>query len=160
MHQDRAQSQDAVWRTLLAFDLSSEPGNERRAMDRVAQSVETLELPPARLERLKTAVAETVLNAIEHGNRYQPDLLVSIQVLAAEHRLMVRVTDQGNGGPITAPAAPNLEAKLAGQESPRGWGFFLIREFVDELQIRNQASHHTVELILYLKETEDDGDRS
>src|SRR3990170_2937650 len=46
--------------------------------------------------------------------------------------------------------APNLEAKLSSQESPRGWGLFLIKNMVDELKIRTDKSHHTVELKYFL----------
>src|SRR3954454_8041859 len=53
---------------LAAFELPSAPGNEREAMDRVARAVAGLGIEPARLERLKTAVGETAMNAMEHGN--------------------------------------------------------------------------------------------
>jgi anti-sigma regulatory factor (Ser/Thr protein kinase) len=59
-------------RTLADFTLPSEPGNERRAMDEVASAVSGLGLPERTLERLKTAVAEATMNAMEHGNNYEP----------------------------------------------------------------------------------------
>ena len=40
------------------FALPSEPGNEWEAMELVAEAVRDLSLPPACLERLKTAVAD------------------------------------------------------------------------------------------------------
>ena len=59
--------------TVLAqFTLPSEEGNERIAIDRVAPPSTASGLEPARLERLKTAVGETVMNAIEHGNEDRP----------------------------------------------------------------------------------------
>lgn len=36
------------------------------------------------------------------------------------------------------------------QQTPRGWGLFLIKRMVDELKITGDADHHTVELILRL----------
>ena len=59
-------------RRLAAFEVASEPGNERLALARVAEAVAASGLAPARLERLKTAVAEATMNAIEHGNRGRP----------------------------------------------------------------------------------------
>ncbi|HKF39183.1 MAG TPA: SpoIIE family protein phosphatase [Ktedonobacteraceae bacterium] len=142
------------WRTLAEFTLASEPGNERQALAGVAEAVRVLNLPTRRLEQLKTAVAEATMNAMEHGNHYQPDKPVSIEVLASHKALSVRVTD--HGGTRTLPAhpdieAPDLEAKLAELQTPRGWGLFLIKNMVDEMHISNDASHHTVELILYLE---------
>ncbi len=68
-------------RRLASFALASVPGNERLALDQVAASVAALNLAPDRLNRLKTAVAEATMNAIEHGNGGRPDLAVGIEVL-------------------------------------------------------------------------------
>lgn len=131
------------------FSIPSEPGNEREAMRRVADVVQPLNLPEARLNRLKTAVAEATMNAIEHGNHNQPDLTVDIQVLTHNADLIVRITDRGSV-PVPDPIAPDLEAKLAGQQSPRGWGLFLIEKMVDEMRVSGDARHHTLELIMHL----------
>jgi serine/threonine-protein kinase RsbW len=53
---------------MAEFPVSSEPGNERQAMESVASMIKDLGLAQQRLERLKTAVAEATLNAMEHGN--------------------------------------------------------------------------------------------
>ena len=79
------------------FSLASEEGNERAAIDRVAAAVGDLGLEVARLERLKTAVGETVMNAIEHGNENRPELTVDVAVMATDHAVKVRVTDHGGG---------------------------------------------------------------
>jgi serine phosphatase RsbU (regulator of sigma subunit)/anti-sigma regulatory factor (Ser/Thr protein kinase) len=136
------------WRTLAQFSLASAPGSERQAIRRVTRAVRDLELPPSRLERLKTAVGEATMNAIEHGNRYRPDLRVGIQVLASEDNVAVRISDQGGDRPIPTPQTPDLEAKLAGLQSPRGWGIFLIENMVDRMNVLQKGDHHIVELIL------------
>ncbi|HUY75577.1 MAG TPA: hypothetical protein VMV29_02325, partial [Ktedonobacterales bacterium] len=43
---------------------------------------------------------------------------------------------------------PNLAAKLAGEESPRGWGLFLIRQLVDEARIEIAHGRHTIRLVI------------
>jgi len=145
-------------RTLTEFEVASAEGNERGAMERVAEAVAGLGLPPSRLERLKTAVAEATMNAMEHGNRYQPELAVTVRVLASEDALRVRITDHGGDEPMPVVDTPNLEAKLAGEQKPRGWGLFLIEQMVDEMRVSTDESHHTVELGLNLR-GDDDGDR-
>lgn len=139
-----------VWRTLAEFAVPSEVGNERLAMNRVADAVQEMGLSSARLERLKTAVAEATLNAMEHGNKYRAELLVTIRVRASKRVLSVSVIDQGGGRAIPSPKTPDLEAKLAGLQSPRGWGLFLIKNLVDEMHVKSDDNHHTVELILNL----------
>ncbi|HEY6409044.1 MAG TPA: SpoIIE family protein phosphatase [Ktedonobacteraceae bacterium] len=140
------------WRTLAELLLPSVPGNERQAMEQVAQAVQELHLPARRLEQLKTAVAEATMNAMEHGNHYQPDTPVIIQVQASATTLAVRISDQGEGPAFTEAETPDLEAKLDELQTPRGWGLFLIKNLVDEMNIINQDSHHTIELIINLEE--------
>lgn len=147
---DRTPPAGPAWRSLAAFSLPSEPGNERRAMEEVAAVVAGLPLPAAKLERLKTAVAEATMNAMEHGNQYRAEEPVMVEVLTDERSLAVRIQDQGKGAPIPRGPKPDLEAKLAGQQKPRGWGLFLIENMVDSLNIHSDESHHVVELIMHL----------
>ena len=140
------------WRTLAELLLPSIPGNERQAMEQVIQAVQELHLSTRRLEHLKTAVAEATMNAMEHGNHYQPDVPVVIQVQASATTLAVRISDQGEGPANIEAETPDLEAKLAELQTPRGWGLFLIKNLVDEMFIINNNSHHTIELIINLEE--------
>ncbi|MDQ3784490.1 MAG: ATP-binding protein [Actinomycetota bacterium] len=120
-------------------------------MEQVVEAVRELHLPDRRLERLETAVAEATMNAMEHGNGYRPEAPVTIQVLASETALSVRVTDESGGTLIPEPESPDLEAKLASRQSTRGWGLFLIQNMVDEIRVTGDEAHRTVELILHLK---------
>jgi anti-sigma regulatory factor (Ser/Thr protein kinase) len=139
---------------LAELAVPSEPGNERLAMRQVAEAIQELGLAARRLEQLKTAVAEATMNAMEHGNHYRPELPVLIQVTASAQELTVRIIDQGGGTPIGEHEAPDLEAKLANLQTPRGWGLFLIKNMVDELRVTSDERHHTVELIMRLGESD------
>jgi anti-sigma regulatory factor (Ser/Thr protein kinase) len=135
---------------LADFTLESAPGNEREAIARLELVLAGEELEPARLERLKTAVAEATMNAMEHGNGFDPDLQVRLTVLASAAEVRVRISDHGHGqGDLREAPRPNLDAKLAGQQTPRGWGLFLIRNMVDELHEHGDDDSHTVELVLH-----------
>jgi anti-sigma regulatory factor (Ser/Thr protein kinase) len=147
-------------RVLAEFELPSDLGNEREVMDRVADAVDAIGLPAPRLEKLKTAVSEAAMNAIEHGNQANADLSVGVQVLLSEEDLRVLIRDFGGGKDIPDATTPDLEAKLQGTQTPRGWGLFLIQNMVDEMEVTSDDVHHTVELVLYLKGDEDgDQDR-
>ena len=143
---------------LAAFELPSAPGNERQAMELVERAVAGVGLPPTRLERLKTAVAEATMNAMEHGNEYRPDRPVSIRVLRSADRLLVQVTDRGDAGELAKAEEPDLEAKLEGRQKPRGWGLFLIEKMVDEARVTGEGGGRTVELVLRLEGGPDDGE--
>jgi serine phosphatase RsbU (regulator of sigma subunit)/anti-sigma regulatory factor (Ser/Thr protein kinase) len=145
----------AAARELAAFEVASEPGNERLAIDQVAEAVTGLGLDGPRLERLKTAVGEATMNAIEHGNQNRPELPVEVSVAADDAQVTVRITDQGGERPLPEVETPDLEAKLAGLQTPRGWGLFLIQNMVDRLETSVDEHHHTIELVMHLKEAPD-----
>jgi serine phosphatase RsbU (regulator of sigma subunit)/anti-sigma regulatory factor (Ser/Thr protein kinase) len=137
-------------RVLAAFEISSEPGGERKVLPMLARAVEPLALPKARRDALATAVAEAAMNAIEHGNDRRPDLPVRLVVAATDTAVLVTVTDRAvNSAAEKDVEVPDLDAKLAGAQSPRGWGLFLMRELVDEVRTRDSAGGHTVELVLH-----------
>jgi anti-sigma regulatory factor (Ser/Thr protein kinase) len=146
------QVHDTEWQTLATFTFPSEPGREREVADKVIAVVTDFsdQIAGRRLNRLKTAVAEAARNAMEHGNGYQADLPTSVVVLTNSRSLAIRITDQGSK-PITETETPDLEAKLAGLQKPRGWGLFLIQKMVDELNTIQDDHHHTIELILHLE---------
>src|SRR5579859_1249821 len=144
-----------TWRTLATFSWPSEPGNERLAMAPGAGSVEGLGLEPARVERVKTGVAEATMNAMEHGNKFKAEVPVEFLVRASDRAVSVCITDQGGGLPIPQAHVPDIEAKLAGQQTPRGWGLFLIEKMVDEMHVSSDDKTHTIELIMYLKGSDD-----
>ena len=143
---------DPAWHTLAEFSLPSVPGNEKKAMAEVASLIQPLNLPETLLERVKTAVAESTMNAMEHGNQYQADLPVQISVYCTKEKLRVRIIDQGPGPDFETPELPDLEAKLEGLQSPRGWGLFLIQNMVDELQVSGEAGLNQLDLIFNLEE--------
>ena len=139
-------------RRLDAFTLASEPGNERLALARVAGTVKDLGLSQDRLERLKTAVAEATMNAIEHGNGNRPEIPVEVEVTQSGDDIIVAISDQGGqtqaGDGDGDHEEPDLVQKLDGAQSPRGWGLFLIRNMVDAMHITTDGQRHTIWLTM------------
>jgi len=141
-------------RRLAAFALSSVPGNERDALTQVADSVADLNLSAQRLNKLKTAVAEATMNAIEHGNDNRADLAVDIEVFYSGTEVIVTITDHGGRGDPGWAAdgddgeIPDLDRKLSGDQGPRGWGLFLIRHMVDDMEVTVEGERRTVRLTM------------
>ncbi len=136
-------------RLLVEFEIPSVEGNERVALERVAEVVASLNLSQPRLDRLKTAVGEATMNAMEHGNSYREDQPVLVRVLSGPDLVHVQITDRGKA--LAGPAEePDLEAKLAGLQRPRGWGLYLIKNMVDESREITAEGRHTLELTMRL----------
>jgi serine phosphatase RsbU (regulator of sigma subunit)/anti-sigma regulatory factor (Ser/Thr protein kinase) len=148
LHRGRSGSADDV----ISFSVPSDPGNEREAMERVAAIVGDA-LPPVRLDSLKTAVSETTMNAIEHGNRGRPELSVDIAVHRSPEAVTVEVADFGRGQQREAEI-PDLDLKLAGLQKPRGWGLFLVERLVDRVEELAAGDKHIVRLVMHLEVSE------
>ena len=144
-------------RQLVEFEVPSAEGNERIALQRVSDIVAPLGLGDARLKRLETAVGEATMNAMEHGNGYRDDLSVTVRVLAEDDVVRVLITDHGGEpSPDRTAEVPDIEAKLAGLQRPRGWGLFLIKNMVDEAHETHEDHLHTLELVMHRKGDDDD----
>jgi anti-sigma regulatory factor (Ser/Thr protein kinase) len=109
-----------------------------------------MNLSLATLERLKSAVAEATLNAIEHKHHYQSDLPIFIRVLVLEQAISVDGFNQDNKLTLNAQT-PELSSRALGQPARRGWGFFLIHKLGEELTDPGEA-YYTLELFLYQEE--------
>ena len=142
-------------RVLDEFALASTPGNEREAIDRVASALAGAGLTAARLDALKTAVGEAVMNAMEHGNRYRLDEPVMVRVLGAADAVRVQIVDCGDVQEQAPPETPDLGAKLEGRQAPRGWGLFLIEKLVDEAHVSREAGRRCLELVMRAGDGED-----
>ncbi len=135
---------------LVEFEVPSAEGNERLALERVSAIVKPLGLEDERLRRLETAVGEATMNAMEHGNGYRPDQPVTVRVLTGTDVVRVQIVDLGGAPPERETEVPDIEAKLAGLQRPRGWGLFLIKNMVDEAHESTDGTEHTLELVMHL----------
>jgi len=136
------------WSLVTEFEIPSQPGNERQASQQVIHALSPFQLNESQQQRLQTAVAEATMNAMEHGNQYRDVLPVRIQVLQSETSIAVRIHDYGQGVPDASIVLPDIDSKLAGEQSPRGWGLFLIKNMVDKINILQADQGQTIELVV------------
>ncbi len=137
---------------LARFEIRSETGNEREAVRLLEAATAHLGLNGDQRSRLGTAVAETTMNAIEHGNGLDAQKPVGVVVISHPSAVEVRITDLGGTRPDIDPVEPDLELKLAGLQTPRGWGLFLVENMVDSVTHEVDGPLHTVRLTLNLEE--------
>jgi sigma-B regulation protein RsbU (phosphoserine phosphatase) len=116
---------------------------------RAAEAVESL-CPTAgfsrqRCEDVRTAVLEALSNAMSHAHDSRPELPILVRAAVAGRSLLVEIRDRG-AGPSLIPPEPDLAKKLAGTETPRGWGIHLMRMLASEVEFHVDAGGHTVRL--------------
>jgi serine/threonine-protein kinase RsbW len=118
-----------------------------------AKAVETLGgalgMHQTHVEAASVAMVEACLNAMEHGGgpftvRLRSDNHDSRQCL------LIEVEDYGEGfDPATAPQ--NSPKRVLGSTMKRGWGLTLIRELMDEVQIRSAPGKTLVSMRKYVE---------
>jgi serine/threonine-protein kinase RsbW len=118
-----------------------------------AKAVETvgsaLGMDRTRIEATSVAIVEACLNAMEHGGG-QMVVRMSTDALGARPSLVIEVEDQGQGfDPELAPR--NSASRVHGCTSKRGWGLTLIRELMDEVQIRSNPGRTLVRMRKYVE---------
>lgn len=118
-----------------------------------AKAVETLGgaigMDQTRVEAASVAVVEACLNAMEHGGGHMVVRLAS-ENQSGPPRLTIEVEDHGGGfDPEVAAAGPS--SRVLGCTTKRGWGLTLIRELMDEVQIRSQPGRTVVRMSKYVE---------
>jgi serine/threonine-protein kinase RsbW len=100
------------------------------------------------LHKIGMAVRESMVNAVVHGNQYSAHKKVRVSVSKGQDRLTVTISDQGKGFELEALPDPLSEENLLRNS---GRGIFLIRAFMDEVNVRRLSPAGTeVTLTKYL----------
>jgi hypothetical protein len=134
-----------IWQTLIEFNLSTEPGNERLAVVRVVEAVQRLNWSAAHLEQLKLALAQAARKAMERSCHYDPEAPLVIRVLIPEDDPATGEADQASGKPTEHQVAER-GGQPVGRPPPRGWSFFFIEK---ALPGSGGAGWHHLDLFLY-----------
>ncbi len=106
------------------------------------------------IDRIAMSVREATVNAVLHGNQYDPKKRVTIAFESTPESLSVAVRDEGKGldpGIIPDPLAPENLLKQSGR------GIFLIRAFMDEVRFRSMDPGTEITLIKRVRGNDPDG---
>jgi len=100
------------------------------------------------LMKIGMAVRESMVNAVVHGNRYNANKKVRFRVQRNAEKLAVRIADEGEGFDLSQlpdPVAPENLMRASGR------GIFLIRSFMDEVELRRPETGGTeITLVKYV----------
>jgi serine/threonine-protein kinase RsbW len=137
-----------------------DPGRERRSF-RLSSTMESVGEVEAAADRLATdaglgederfhvtmAVHEAAINAVLHGNDYNPSLHIDVSMENTGSDLVFVIADQGCGfDPDSLPDPSAPENILRGT----GRGIFLIRRLMDEVHFRQLHPGTELTLIKHL----------
>ncbi len=106
------------------------------------------------LQKVGMAVRESMVNAVLHGNQYDPEKKAGLRAEMIEGGLVITVTDEGAGFEMKEVPDPLAQENLLRHS---GRGIFLMRAFMDDLRVRRLVPRGTeVRMVKYRStETED-----
>ena len=93
------------------------------------------------------AVREAAVNAVLHGNAYDPNKKMTVSFENTGRSLVITVSDQGRGLDPSALPDPLSPENLLKQS---GRGIFLINSFMDEVRIRTLDPGTEITLIKHV----------
>jgi serine/threonine-protein kinase RsbW len=97
---------------------------------------ETHRVPPDSFGNILIAVTEAINNAIQHGNKLDPEKKISLEFMGEEQRMVFAIEDQGDGFDYDNVPDPTEPENL---EKPHGRGIFLMRNLADEVAFEKQG---------------------
>jgi serine/threonine-protein kinase RsbW len=98
--------------------------------------------------KISMAVREAAVNAVLHGNAYDPNKKVTLAFERTSRDLVIIIRDQGTGldaSKIPDPLAPENLMKTSGR------GIFLIRSFMDVVEIHPSQSGTEFRMIKHVR---------
>jgi len=132
----------------IEVSLPSKIGYERIAMECSASFAKIVGFVQERIEDLKTVVSEACLNAMEHGNKEDPNARVTVKMNFKDNSITVFVKDEG-AGVQKFPGDPDIRKKIEKLEAPRGLGIFLIKELADQVEFNQMTKNgHVVRMVI------------
>src|SRR5262245_16226882 len=138
---------------VIELRLPSRPGCEKGARDAASALARRTGFDVERVEGLRTAVSEAVTNAIEHGNAHDAAMRVMVMLTVRPDGLVISVADQGRKQLDHDQTAmtPRIEDSF-NKEDKGGWGIWLIRELMDEVEFTTAPSGgNQVRMVIHLE---------
>lgn len=89
------------------------------------------------ISAVRLSLQEAMVNAVKHGNKLDPGLVVRVEIEVEPKQLIIQVCDQGEGYDyknIPSPVEPQNLEKLKGR------GIYLIKHLMDKVEFLNEGS--------------------
>jgi serine/threonine-protein kinase RsbW len=132
----------------ITYTLESSLDSVNKVEQTAEQMAQKAGVDEDELFKITMAVREAAVNAVLHGNAYDPEKRITATFENTGDSLVIRITDQGKGlDPATLPDPLAPENLLRGS----GRGIFLMRSFMDEVNFKQLHPGTELTLIKHLE---------
>ena len=125
----------------LNFDLRSTRDSVNRVAAMLSCFFDKQKLPDEVTFDIKLATQEAVVNAAEHGNKYDHSKNVHISCETTDRAVTVTVCDEGLGFDPCCVLDPTLPENILREN---GRGVFLMRNLCDEVRFNDKGNKVTI----------------
>jgi hypothetical protein len=109
-------SENGIWREMVITGHSVQVG---RLQDDVERELVFYQFAAAEIFSIKLAVQEALVNAINHGNRMDPDKRIFIRYRIYSERFDIHIVDEGRGfNPDEVPDTGPFHSRCAFRDMP------------------------------------------
>jgi serine/threonine-protein kinase RsbW len=130
---------------VVEIAIPSELGYEKVAISAITVIAQKMGFSADRVDDLKTAIGEAIINAIEHGNQLNVDVKVLVILTIQEKSLALHVVDEGK------QIIPDLSRERGERPDNRGWGMFLIKSLMDEVEVIAAPGRNEMRMAIHLE---------
>ena len=131
----------------VSYTLDSTLETVDSAEDKASRYASKLGFGEDEVMQISMAVREGAVNAVLHGNAYSPEKKVTLEFAHTAKEFVITIRDQGKGmdlSKIPNPLAPENLLKTSGR------GIFLMRSFMDVVEIRPSQTGTELKLIKHV----------
>jgi len=133
--------------TRVSYTLDSTLETVNNAEETASRMASEAGFDEEEIMKISMAVREAAVNAVLHGNAYDPNKKVTLAFERTPDDLVIVIRDQGKGldeSKVPDPLAPDNLMKTSGR------GIFLIRSFMDVVEIHPSQTGTELKMIKHV----------
>jgi serine/threonine-protein kinase RsbW len=123
------------------FKIESSINNLRIVENAIDEVMNEIGITQENYGKILVSTLEAVNNAIMHGNKFEKEKIVDVEITFKNERLKIKISDEGKGfipGEVPDPTIPqNIEAL-------NGRGIFLMSKLADEIKYSKRGNEVTM----------------
>ena len=132
----------------VSFTLDSTLESVNTAEENAQRMAEKAGFDEEAQHQISMSVREAAVNAVLHGNAYDPHKKMRVSFEDTGNSLVIVITDEGKGLDENEVPDPLADENILKQS---GRGIFLIKAFMDEVRIKKSHPGTEVTLVKYVR---------
>ena len=101
------------------------------------EAFEFYQIPKKNFNSVFLCISEAVVNSIEHGNNYDEEKNVSVEVACDKKEFIVTVSDEGKGFDMSALPDPTQKSNI---KKESGRGIHIIKSYCETMEVVKNRS--------------------